>query len=44
VKQIDWSFGAGVVGPPLPEPAFYQMAGLLMQGGLGALRLRERAA
>jgi hypothetical protein len=28
----------------VPEPAFYQMAGLLALGGLGALRMRRRAA
>jgi hypothetical protein len=27
----------------VPEPAFYQLAGLLALGGLGALRLRKRA-
>jgi len=32
--------GSGSIGA-IPEPAFYQMSGLLILGGLGALRMRK---
>jgi len=32
-----------VIGPAIPEPAFYQLSGLLGFGGLGLLRLRKKA-
>jgi hypothetical protein len=36
------AFFANISYSPVPEPAFYQLAGLLSLGGLSALRMRRR--
>lgn len=39
--NVYWQFEGGVPPSSIPEPAFYQMSGLLILGGLGALRMRK---